>query len=779
MAQEKWRYSFTAAQISALKSVVDGLLPPIKAPNRDAHDAAVVEYWEYQLSSDDDYMEVLANVVLNKLAPTQTFLMLGVLTCLSSVPGTILLVGSMNVGRSFADWPLEDRIAGFVRMQRSSLLQRRQVYQSFKRLVFNLAFTYQKKETGTNPFWAAIQYPGSFKHKRPPKDLVDPHVSLLWNLKLEDLDLQNGRYSCDCDIVIVGSGAGGGVAAEVLSKAGYSVLVLEKGSYVPPEKLSCLEGIAFDELYEGHGLVSSLDGNVVILSGATLGGGTTVNWSCCLPLPLSIREEWVKQHNLPQFSSPGDFDESLKTVYNDMNVITDGKAIKHNVNNLKFQEGCDKMNYKWTVTGQNVETMDEGAGNIPFGDRFGIKRDGRVAHLQKAVKNGTRILDRCEALRILREHSHETGSSKASGVLCKRGNQLIQVNARRGVVLAAGSLHSPCLLRKSGLKNKHIGRHLRLHPATGVSGRLPQQIQCFKGAPMTTVCTEFEDGPLKNGYGAKIECPSMHPGIAASAAPCITPALFKQHMLSYSRAVPLIVLQRDSGEGQVRLGFDGRPVVDYTINNHDKDSIMTALKGGLEILLAAGAEECGTTHIRDTGIKSDCVMPFDKSHLKNNPIYRVALGEIANRGMSRCEITMFSAHQMGTCRMSASPLSGVVDCNGETWECDDLIVVDASVFPTATAVNPMMTVLAISHMLSKRFAERLNHEDQRDVEAEATKRLREKMRKRPLAWLTSDPASLIAVPNLRLLIQASAPVLAIFWFYYKHSKPLLSSKSNV
>jgi choline dehydrogenase-like flavoprotein len=80
--------------------------------------------------------------------------------------------------------------------------------------------------------------------------------------------------------------------------------------------------------------------------------------------------------------------------------------------------------------------------------------------------------------------------------------------------------------------------------------------------------------------------------------------------------------------------------------------------------------------------------------------------------MKEHEMGVFSAHQMGTCRMSTSPAGGVVDSSGETWECNDLFLMDTSAFPTASGANPMLTVLAISHMLSLRLVERLNNEDE-------------------------------------------------------------------
>lgn len=257
-------------QIKSLKSIVDALFTPLKAPKGSTETDRI--YWEHQLSQDDDFMEAIINIIRNKLAPTQRCLMLALLTAFASVPGTILLVGSIQT-RPFVDWPVEDRTQGLLRMQHSTFLQRRQAFQSLKRLVFHLAFTYRQKETGVNPFWSAIGYPGPPLKAHPPKDLVPPDISLAWSPNFQSIKCrQDGVYSLDCDIVIVGSGEGGGVAAQVLSKAGYSVVVLEKAPYLPPARITPCEGEGMDKLYDGHGLVASADGNIIILSGSALGG---------------------------------------------------------------------------------------------------------------------------------------------------------------------------------------------------------------------------------------------------------------------------------------------------------------------------------------------------------------------------------------------------------------------------------------------------------------------------------------------------------------------------
>lgn len=768
----------TDGQILSLKAVVDALLPPLQAPPDSKH----INYWTHQLSTDHDFMEVLTRIVVEKLTPTNKFLLCGLLTALSTLSGTVVLMGSLSWShlQAFTNWPLENRIEGINKMQYSKLLQRRQAYQSFKRLIFNTAFTYQQSSTGSNPFWEAMGYPGP--PAKPPRDLVSPDVSLIWEPTMDDMKPKDPNtsdddcdWSTDCDIVIVGSGAGGSVAAKVLSTAGYSVIVLEKGPYIPPKELTCLEGDSFDKLYDGHGLLTTSDSNIILLAGSTLGGGTTVNWSCCLPTPASVREEWVQEHQLLQFAAGGDFDDALNTVYKGMDIVAGTDNIKHNKNNRHLIEGCDRLGYRWHNTGQNVVTLDDATGFISFGDKFGLKRDARAVFLQKAVKYGTRILDRCNVTRILKSNSCGK-TQRATGVLCRRNNASIKVMAKRAVVLATGSLHSPCLLLKSGFTNKHIGKHLRLHPATAVTGRIPESVRCFEGAPMTTVCTEFEKGPFKDGHGAKIECPSSHPGIAVSASQSISPAHFKKSVLSYANAIPMVVLQRDRGQGTVRLGRDGCPVVDYKLNSADKESIAATLQGALKILLACGVEECGTTHIRDGGLQAN-KRHNTKRDIEKNSAYNKYFEDVQRRGMDACEMCFFSAHQMGSCRMAAAPDAGVVDCNGEMFGCDDLFVLDASVFPSATGANPMVTVLSISQMLSERLAMRLAFEDnilldpERKTKAERCLQRRSEMRSTSGYSLSFGlPFGLPSLGPLCRIVQTSVPVATIFWFWYTNNR---------
>ena len=195
-------------------------------------------------------------------------------------------------------------------------------------------------------------------------------------------------------------------------------------------------------------------------------------------------------------------------------------------------------------------------------------------------------------------------------------------------------------------------------------------------------------------------------GYHAAGTNWINPYDFKNKMLEISNSIPLIILQRDQSEGKITLGLDGKPSILYEVDDEDKQSMMVGILGSLKILLAAGSDFIFTGHNNDFGLNTeDIQMEVENvtDRLKHEKVIQY-MKEVKERGIDRHRVGMFSAHQMGSCRMGISAEVSTVDENGEMWECDDLFVMDASIFPSASGANPMMTVYALSHMLSSRLA---------------------------------------------------------------------------
>jgi len=497
----------------------------------------------------------------------------------------------------------------------------------------------------------------------------------------------------DCDVVIVGSGCGGGVVAAELSGAGYRVLVLEKGKFYQPCEFTQDEAEAIENMYDRGGATATEDGAISILAADTFGGGSTINWSCSLVTPGFVREEWANEYGLHTFLSP-EFDRSVNAVCSRISVQQD--KIQHNRANRLLLDGCRKLGYDSKVCPQNITTADTEAAYIPFGDRSGKKQSAPVTFFEDAARCGAEFIDCCKVSHVTHNNGIATG---VEAVVSQQPDTQfrLRVNAKI-VVCSGGSLHSPALLLRSRIQNDAIGKNLRLHPVTGMFGHFPgEPVDMDSGPPMTTVCNEVAAGTCGDFYGAKLEIPSTHPALFASATNWTSGAQFKDMMTKYRKTMLMIVLARDSGSGTVQIDASGDPRLHYTLAPHDQDSLVEGLVKSARILVSAGAEKIGTQQwgVPDFNVNTELGAA--------DPKLAEWINQIKSVGVKPLKTDLFSAHQMGSCRMGSSRDGSVVDSNGQSWDVKNLFVADASTFPTPSGANPMITTMSIAHLISQRI----------------------------------------------------------------------------
>ncbi|KAF8977444.1 hypothetical protein BGZ46_007384 [Entomortierella lignicola] len=485
------------------------------------------------------------------------------------------------------------------------------------------------------------------------------------------------------DVVIVGSGAGGGVMAAELSKAGKRVLVVEKGHHYLHNELTLVQADGITKLYENGGALTSGDGVVTVLAGSTWGGGTTVNWCASLQLPYYVREEWAKQ-GLPHFTSPA-YQQSIDAIIERLHISD--KYLTHNKANSLLLEGCRKLGYPTKDIPQNTGGHAHSCGWCGFGCRFGEKQGTMMTFLQDAKLHGAQFLQDTFVERVL------ISKGKAVGIVGHQNGRKVTVKADK-VVVSAGSIHSPALLKRSGLKNGNIGKGLRLHPVSYAFGKFDEKVDCFSGSIMTALTTVAEnvDG---QGYGAKIEVPSHHPALNGVSIPWKSAADHKSKMLNLKHIVPLIVLTRDRDSGSVEVGADGLPRIEYSVSKHDTVSLIEGMDRCLRLLIAAGATSVWTTQ---RGLEDFKVNP---ELGQSDPRFEKYIQQMKSIGFGPGNALIGSAHQMGSCRMGNSPKNSVIKPTGETWEVKGLYIADASSFPTASGVNPMLTTYSISHSIAQ------------------------------------------------------------------------------
>jgi choline dehydrogenase-like flavoprotein len=562
-------------------------------------------------------------------------------------------------------------------MATSRLPDLRAGFQAIRRLA---TFHYFSAITGrkNDPVWRALGYTPSANPESIPASLVLTYI--------------DSDSSLDCDACIVGSGGGGSVVAAELAARGLNVLVLESGSGWQSEEFDQREEPGTKELYLDRGTTSTRDLALSIFAGACVGGGTTVNWQTSLRTPDDVRREWAESSGCAHFASES-FTQSLDAVWNRLSIGT--AESKANANNRALRDGCRALGYDWSVTPRNSRGCDlSQCGYCVYGCRHGGKQTAGATYLVDAQRSGsTRIIARCHVDIVTISNGKVTG---LNGTLTRSDGSCAKLSVNAKIVVAAcGSLHTAALLLRSGVNLPEIGRNLFLHPTTAVGALFDHPVEAWMGAPQTVVCNEFAN--LRGGYGFRVETAPAHPGLVALATPWLSARSHRRVMQSTQRKALLIALVRDRSTGRVTIDRAGRPVVDYRPGKSEMEMLREGMCRTARILHAAGATGVQTLHTRPLtiGESSDDSARFPDIDALCSAIMKSRVGSN--------HVGLFSAHQMGTCRMGRDPRSAVCDECGEVFGVRGLYIGDASAFPLSSGVNPMVTIMAMAHHTARRI----------------------------------------------------------------------------
>jgi long-chain-alcohol oxidase len=522
------------------------------------------------------------------------------------------------------------------------------------------------------PEWDRIGYPGPLG---PPPE--EPK-------RLDPIEI-TADETMSCDVVVVGSGAGGGCVAGRLAQAGLDVVVLEKGGYRAEADFTHLEPEATRDLYLYGMTIASTDLNCRIIAGSTLGGGTVVNYTTSFRTPSYVLEEWTRLTGIDAFVS-GEFGESLDEVSERLGVNTNSSAAGRR--DELMEEGLKKLGWHVDMMPRAVRgcSQDESCGYCGFGCRLGAKQSAMRTFLEDAYEHGARLIIGTQAQKVL------VSDGRAIGVEATAGKHRLTVHAR-AVVAACGAIETPALLLRSGLKGQ-VGRNLHLHPGCATWGIFDDDVRMWEGTTQARYSNEFSD--WDGGYGPILETVPVHPGSGSAAIPWISAHGHRRYMGEFSNISLCAVLPRDQTAGRVRLARDGSPRIFYKLTADDERRISEGVVQAARVMEAAGASEIRSPH-HDT--------------IAFNPGSQGALerwAEQTQRAGYRKGVTFFSYHQMSSCRMGTDPSASAVDANNESHDVRDLFVVDGSAFPTASGVNPMLTIYGIANRAAKKIAARFS-----------------------------------------------------------------------
>jgi choline dehydrogenase-like flavoprotein len=540
-------------------------------------------------------------------------------------------------------------------------------FAALKRLALFLA--YAESEPGSeNPTWTRIGYPG------PRHDA---------NADSPRLPLAIARHGerVRADVVVIGSGAGGGVAASAFARAGKRVVVLEAGGAYEARGLTQRE-LMTAELYLDAGLTSSRDLGISILAGATVGGGTTVNWCTALPLPERIAREWEAQSGIARLGA--ELAPHFDSVRERLNVRP---AARHNANNRVILDGARALGVHAEESPRNASReCGDGCGFCGFGRAYGRKWSTAVSLLPDVAANGGAIYANTVAFRI------ETNGKRARAVVARQTIALDDVRSFEveadAVVVAAGALRTPGILARSGISHPLLGKRLFLHPVAASVAEFDRPIEPWIG-PMQSAHSDAFNYRSGN-YGAKIEVAPAHPGLAASAVPWQSRAQHAELMERMRNVATLFALTRDRDPGCIDL--DDEAYIRYRVSPHDGENLLAGLVGTFDLAFAAGATRVLTLHAK----------PLEVRREEWTSRYREEfLERLRSIGVGPNRQIFFSAHQMGTAAMGADANRSVVDPAGRVWGYENLLVADASVFPQSSGVNPMLTIMAMASRIAE------------------------------------------------------------------------------
>lgn len=496
-----------------------------------------------------------------------------------------------------------------------------------------------------------------------------------WQEQVSDASTLTGEL--ECDVVVVGTGAGGAPMAKALAERGHAVLLLEEGAHVTRKDFTGRPVQMMKQLYRQGGATVALGNTAIpVPVGRGVGGTTLINSGTCFRLPREVLASW-RAAGLSAFTDDGltPFYEEVEEV---LGVGPSSPAALGAPARL-IAKGCDALGYSHHPLLRNAPGCD-GQGLCCFGCPTDAKRSTNVSYVPLALERGAMLVTGFKVEQVLTEGATAVG---VRGVSTATGRPL-SVRAKV-VVLACGSLSTPVLLERSGLcgTSGQLGRNLSLHPASAGMGLFPDDLDASRTVPQGYAIDEFKD------EGLYFEGAQVPLDVTAASLTGAGPAYV--HLLEqFNRAFSFGFMVKDTSRGRVTAGADGSPRLWYPVNERDRALLQRGFGLLARVFFAAGAEEVRLPVL---------------GHERLRSLGDVATLERAHVPARHMDLTAY--HPLGTAKMGVAPLESVVDATHEAHDVHALFITDGSAVPSSLGVNPQLTLMALSLRASEFVHRRL------------------------------------------------------------------------
>ncbi len=496
-----------------------------------------------------------------------------------------------------------------------------------------------------------------------------------------------------CDVLVIGSGAGGATVAKELAERGFDVAVIEEGFMPECDKLGGEMLKVTPELYRDAGMTFTISPvglafqpSILLPTGVALGGTTVVNEGTCFRTPDEVLERWSSD-----FGLEGVDPKTMSKYFRRVEKILNVHPVSANLIGeaaMKVALGAERLGYSYFPLYKNTSGC-EGLGLCEFCCPIDAKKAMHLSYIPLATQNGARFYTGFRA-RWMEFRGRRI--TKVGGEVLNRERQVVGrfVAEFRILVLAAGAIHTPYLLLKNGIANSSgmVGRNLRIHPAIAVMGIFDEVLNGWEGMSQSLAVKEFAD------EGIILETTFAPPSLAF-AGNWLAGKELSELFLNYRKASMVgVMIGEDDSRGRVLAMPDfvpllGKtPLVQYKVGTKDVQKAMKGLVETCRIYFAAGAEEVVTPFLDFPIVRKEDLETLERIRYVH-----------PNR------IIWSAYHPQGTCRMSTEPYNGVVNSYCRSHDFENLYIADASIFPDCVRVNPMISIMAFATRTAEHIAE--------------------------------------------------------------------------